>query len=456
MQGATDSPDGGRDRVLALLRRHGWNATSFQVLEPGFRYWFAGADACVAYVEAGDAWVAAGAPITSGSELTSVARRFVAAAAAAGKLACFFGVEARFEATGDLHRLRIGEQPVWDPLAWERRVRASASLREQLRRARAKGVAIQRVEPAALEPAAPLRREIDRLVAGWLSTRRMAPMGFLVGLELYTFGSERRLYTARAHGRLVGVLAAVPVYGRGGWLIEDLLRAPDAPNGTTELLVDASMRDFAAAGSTYATMGLAPLAGPVAAPLRAARSGAGLLYDFDGVRGFKARLGPERWDPIYLAYPRRTLVRSLVAALRAFAGGGLLWFALMTMLRGPPFVVRLLALLLVPWTVVLAAAGPRWFPSGAVHAGWVVFDAALFVALWSLSRRWRDRLARVLATVISADALLTAIEALAYNLPRLHGLGAALVVCVATAAPTAAAVVLWRSVALRAPAGGSR
>ena len=30
-------------RAFALARRHGWNATSFQVLDPGFRYWFAGA-----------------------------------------------------------------------------------------------------------------------------------------------------------------------------------------------------------------------------------------------------------------------------------------------------------------------------------------------------------------------------------------------------------------------------
>jgi len=31
-----------RERVVALLERHGWNATSFQILEPGFRYWFDG------------------------------------------------------------------------------------------------------------------------------------------------------------------------------------------------------------------------------------------------------------------------------------------------------------------------------------------------------------------------------------------------------------------------------
>src|SRR5581483_10517179 len=37
---AAKASDGDRQRALALLRRHGWNATSFQILEPGFLYWF--------------------------------------------------------------------------------------------------------------------------------------------------------------------------------------------------------------------------------------------------------------------------------------------------------------------------------------------------------------------------------------------------------------------------------
>ena len=55
---------GQRARALQLLKRYGWNATSFQVLEPGVCYWFDPArEACVAYVDTGRAWVVAGAPI---------------------------------------------------------------------------------------------------------------------------------------------------------------------------------------------------------------------------------------------------------------------------------------------------------------------------------------------------------------------------------------------------------
>ena len=36
------------ERALELLKRYGWNATSFQSLEPGFRHWFdPDGDGCV-------------------------------------------------------------------------------------------------------------------------------------------------------------------------------------------------------------------------------------------------------------------------------------------------------------------------------------------------------------------------------------------------------------------------
>src|SRR5215831_1427387 len=80
--------DAERRRVLAVLHRHGWNATSFQVLEPGFRYWFA-------YVDTGRAWVAAGAPLTAPGRLPEVAERFRVAARAERRRIAFFGVEER-------------------------------------------------------------------------------------------------------------------------------------------------------------------------------------------------------------------------------------------------------------------------------------------------------------------------------------------------------------------------
>ena len=132
-----------RRRVLAVLRRHGWNATSFQVLEPGFRYWFADADACVAYVDTGRAWIAAGAPLTGPGRLRAVAEEFHRHALESGRRAAFFAVEQRVVDALPWHALLIGEQPEWEAQGWSAALRASSGLREQLRRARAKGVTVR-------------------------------------------------------------------------------------------------------------------------------------------------------------------------------------------------------------------------------------------------------------------------------------------------------------------------
>ncbi|WP_044250789.1 DUF2156 domain-containing protein [Chondromyces apiculatus] len=468
-----------RARVTALLRRHGWNATSPQVLEGGFSYWFDGDDACVAYVDTGGAWVAAGAPLASDATRSEVAARFVAEARARGRRACFFATELRFvretlrdapalgdvptrgsSATGSrrdaatpseavLTSMQMGEQPVWDPRTWETSLRASRSLREQLRRARAKGVTIRAVPPAeAADPHTALGAAVGELARQWTEGRGMAPMGFLVQIELSTFPEERLCFVAEREGVLVGLLAAVPVYARNGWLIEDLLRHPDAPNGSVELLVDAAMRHLAQVGSDFATLGLAPLSGDISPWLRAARRlGAG-LYDFHGLHAFKAKLRPHAWVPIFLSFPERqgSLVTTL-DVLRAFASGGLVRFGLRTILRAPGIVIRLMALLLVPWTLLLASppAAP-YFPSAAVRAAWVAFDVLVAAGLFALMQRYRRPLAVLLASAVTADALLTLAQAVVYNAPRAHGLIDHLVMVSAVAAPSAAALLLWQAI----------
>jgi phosphatidylglycerol lysyltransferase len=327
-------------RALALLRRHGWNATSFQILEPGFRYWFDGGpteDACVAYIDTGRAWVAAGAPIAAPDLVSVAAQRFVIAAAAQGRRACFFGTEERFTVRTPFAAMRIGEQPVWDPRGWDRTLAAASSLRAQIRRARAKGVEVRPFDPRLLaQTDGQARREVDQLVARWQAAHPMPPMGFLVQMHLDSAIDERRFFAAYQGSALVGFLSMVPVFARRGWFIEDLLRLPAAPNGTAELLVDTAMRAAAGADSGYVTLGLAPLAGPLGPWLRLARRTGLPFYDFRGIQAFKAKLRPQVWSPIFISYPPgQTGVATVIDALGAFARGGLLRFGIETLLRRP-------------------------------------------------------------------------------------------------------------------------
>lgn len=432
-------------RVLRLLQVHGWNATSFQILEPGFRYWFHGEDACVAYVDTGRAWVVAGAPISDRARFAEITASFQAAAASAGRPVRFFATESRFHEALRWPALQVGEQPTWSPADWTNTLERSRSLREQLRRARAKGVSVRRLDPEELGESHPTRLQLDALIARWLATRPMEAMGFLVQVHPYRFPEERRSFVAEQGGAIVGFLGVVPVYARRGWFFEDFLAHPGAPNGTIELLIDAGMRAAAAEEIPYVTLGLVPLVGRVPIWLRLFRRGGAGLYDFAGLLAFKAKFKPRSWDPIYLSYPPGTAAwAALTDTLSAFAQGGLLSFGLRTLLRAPAVVTRVLALLLVPWIVLLASPlSAPWFPSTAWRWGWVLFDVVVAFALYRLSEPWRPWLADILAIAITLDALLTLVQAIAFDLPR-HSdpLGIA-VIAIAVVAPALAATVLW-------------
>lgn len=436
-------------RLLAALRAHGRNATSFQLLESDFRTWDdPDGLGIVGYVDTGSAWVAGGEPLAASAQVAGVAARFIEAARRAGRRAAFFATEGQLATLPESRRLLLGRQPVWVPTDWSATLTGSRSLRAQLRRARSHGVSVRPLAPVEVAPGTPRRATLEGLIRRWQARRGIAEMGFLVRLEPFSVVEERLLFVAERAEQPVALLSMAPVYGRDGWLFEDLLREADAPNGTSELLVDAGMRAIAAHGAPWATLGLAPLAGPVAPWLQRVRRLATPFFNFVGLEAFKARLRPAVWDDIWLVHPARTsVVRALLDALTAFAGGSLLRFGWRTLRRGPPPVLALMAALLVPWTLVLALLDTaRWYPAPWMQVGWVAFDAVLCGLLAVLARRWHGALGAFVASLVTLDALVTGVQAWTWYGPRVASGWDALWLVVATTAPTLASVVLWGAV----------
>jgi len=426
--------------------RHGSGATSFQTLQSGYRYFFHRDCACVAFVDTGSAWVAAGAPIAAAAELPAVVDAFLSAARLAGRRVCFFGTEAALVGASGapLGTLAIGEQPVWDPRAWATRLARHRSLREQLRRARAKGVRIREVPASELESDA-LRAQITRVTERWLGARSMAPMGFLVKVEPFGFAAQRHTFVAEQDGRLLGFAGLIPVPARAGWFLEDLVRDPEAPNGTGELLVHAVMQWAGAANCSWLTLGLSPLSGPLPPFLSRARQSSRWLYDFVGLRAYKAKFTPDSWQAVYLCFPRsQYLWLTVLDTLRAFATGGLIRFGLRTLLRGPALVLRALTTLLIPWTLLLMLAqSQRWFGSVWAKWAWVLFDVLLAGSLIGLRSRPTVKWLTVLAVAVTTDAVVTLLEALLWNVRHARGALDYLVLTVACTGPSLAALVLW-------------
>ncbi len=430
------------DRVAALLERYGHDTVCGQALEPGLSHWFDGDEACVAYRDTGGAWIAAGGPICSDDARESTMQSFAKAAKEAGRRPRFFCVEHKSTAFTSVN---IGQQPEWDPALWTETLASKASLREQLRRARAKAVTIR--EPASTEVAdesSALHRQVCRMVRDWQKNRGMAPMSFLVSLDLFCNTQIKRYFVAEQHGRVVAILVASPIPARNGWFFEDVLRAHDAPNGTVELLFDHAMRVAANVKIVVVSYGLAPLSGEVGVWLKRIRDHARWLYDFEGLRAFKAKLMPHKWRPIYLTFPQGERgVRATVDSLTAFADGSWLRFGIRTIVHAQPTLVWWLALLLLPWTAILMMTeAEQWFPSSEIKAAWIVFDLVLFIGLTSLAIDWRRGKAQLLAALAAGDAVLGTYQLASYNWHRLDTASDYLLAAVALLAPLGAALIL--------------
>jgi len=430
-----------REIAREFVRRFGRDVVAWQGLESACEHWFAD-DACVAYVDTGSAWVAAGSPWCEAGRTAAIAQAFVAAARERGRRACFFGAEQPGQLTGQGAML-LGEQPMFEPALWPEKAAKYPRLKEQLRRARAKGVQVRRVEAEELAAGAPLRQAVDALAEGWLRARHLEPMGFLLTLEPWLFAADHRYYAAERDGRVMAFCSLVPVPARRGWLVEDLFRDRCVPNGTTELLLDAAIRD--AAGDAFVSLGLAPLSGPVSPVLLAARAIGAPLFDFRSLRAFKQRLHPDRWEQVWLVHPPRRAVVALIDSLRAFARGSLIAFGWHSIVRRPSGAPWLLAVPLVPWTMFLALLiafddGQLLGFGRPALCAWVLWDAMLALLLFRTARRPRRSRLVWLSCAAALDAVLSALHIVRVGVG--HGLFANALRLAGMLAPIGATVAL--------------
>lgn len=317
-----------------LVLKFGWNTTAYQILNPGFSYWFDPAGMAVAgVVPTRSVWVVAGAPVCAGGRLPEVTVRLEQEARLAGARVCYVAAQRRLEqARGtdpSVSMLRLGAEPFWDPRRWPEILAGHASLRAQLARARHKGV---RVEAGTVGDQRSI--EVRTAQERWLAAKDLPPLGFLTTPWLLDDLGDRRLLVARRQGVVVGFLVLTPVPDRGGWLAEQIARTPDAPNGTAELLVDAAFRLLAQEGATFLSLGIVPLSRRAGGEddagwwLRAlfglARAHGRRFYNFEGLDRFKAKFAPDAWEPVYAIANAPSLSPRL------------LWGVLTAVLGGPP------------------------------------------------------------------------------------------------------------------------
>lgn len=338
-----------RDDVRAreLVLRLGFNATAYQLLNPGIAHWFsARGDAVIGYADYAGTRVVAGAPVCEPARLAAVVEEFGADAARCRRRVCYFGAGARLEslliAAGGWSVASLGAQPSWTPAVWPAIVARRSSLRAQINRARNKHVRVELLRTVGAAD----NQALHRCLSEWLGERGLPSLHFLVEPDTLGLLEDRRLFVARREDEVVGFLLASPVPARSGWLVEQIIRGQGAPNGTAELLLDQAMRSLAAEGALYVTLGLAPLSSHshfdrsrmswwLRTALRLVRAHGRRFYNFEGLDRFKQKFEPEAWEEIVALAPgRRFPFRALWAVAGVFSQGSPIMLVLRAVLRG--------------------------------------------------------------------------------------------------------------------------
>ncbi len=301
--------------------------------------WTHSSGATVRYVEVrswGRVRVCEGAPNAPLADRPGAAAAFEAQARADGARVLWFAVEHLRDLGREGPSVVVGAEPVWEAGRWAEVVGSKSSVRAQIRRARNKGVEVERW------PADRVRQsgELRAVLAEWLATRGLPPLSFMASPFVLDEPGDRQFWVASQRGHVVGYLALRP---GDETFVEWIIQRRPAPNGTAARLLDAAVRGLPP--HTGFTLGLVPLStyAPLSttAPPRLVRvllawtrAHATRFYNFGGLERFKAKFVPDRWRALHLATDGRPVtVWTFHAVAAAFAGP-----------RGPArFVARALA-----------------------------------------------------------------------------------------------------------------
>lgn len=275
---------------------------------------------CVRMVQVPGAVVAAGEPLCPPAERCDAFFEMSAMARASRRRLVMMPVgatlAAEVRARGG-HSLCVGSEPVLELETWL----GGADPYDRLPVARAVARRGGRVEEW---PSAHLSDEqravIERLTDAWRD-RRDGPMVGFLNVATPLEGIEHKAVFAAFDGKLkepAAVLAAVPVASDDGegrivaWFFADYFRHPEARAGTIEFLFVEAAKALRARGAQEIRLGLCPLAHldrgasdgvwerllrPVLSRYHARTS---YPFRYASVTAFKNKLGPDRWDRLYL------------------------------------------------------------------------------------------------------------------------------------------------------------
>lgn len=319
------------DRAVAILKTQ--PVADAGLVRTGDKSLMFSADgqAFIMYGKRGRSWVALLDPIGG----TPAARqelvwRFVETARTHGGRAVFYQVPADslgHYADAGLFAFKLGEEARIRLADFDLKGSRRSSLRNALNKAERDGIVFEMV-PADGVPA--ILADLQGVSDAWLDEHSVREKSFSLGAFSADYVVQTPVAVLKREGRVIA-FANLFTTDLGHEATVDLMRFhPSAPNGAMEVLFARILLHFKEAGTTWFSLGMAPLAGlsenPVA-PLwhrvgRAAFDHGEAFYNFHGLRAFKNKFDPV-WEPRYMAVAGGLNPVLALADVTVLIGGGL-------------------------------------------------------------------------------------------------------------------------------------
>lgn len=150
-------------------------------------------------------------------------------------------------------RIAIGSEIILDPRIDILNGSAARLLRKKLNHSEGEGVTVNEYLSQNKE----LENEMEQVAKNWVKARSGIQV-FLSHIDLFTNEWGKRWFYAMHRDQVVGVVLLNKIDAHNGWVLNLLMTTPEAPNGTSELLVMSVLETLKQEGYTYLTTGTVP------------------------------------------------------------------------------------------------------------------------------------------------------------------------------------------------------
>lgn len=243
-----------QDLLVEQIRRWGDSSCDAQ-LDPLCQvFTYPGCEGVICYKETKDCVAVIGEPAAPAGDKERLAEAFHAFHERQGRPVVWIAVSDAFATWALQHISKIAmeltEHIVFDAQLDPMRGNRGALARRKVRRAIKNDVTAEEY----LGQDSSIEDEMNRVGEEWLAQREGLQI-HISNVRLFEDRPGKRWFYAKQHGKIIGVLVLNQLQSYDGWHINHLMTTPDAPGGTSELIVVTAFKKVNREGNSFLSAG---------------------------------------------------------------------------------------------------------------------------------------------------------------------------------------------------------